>query len=292
MSKFLTSAAVTEFDNEVKHEYQAMQTLRQTVTIRTGVVGESYKFTRMGAGIANQKATQADVTPMDISHGRQTATLENWNAPEYTDIFDQAEVNFDERQELAKTIAMALGRREDQIIIDAMAAGTYSTTPGTDPDTGLSVVVAGALTVQQLREAALRGLTKRSAPAEGRTIAITADGVNQLLATTAVTSADFNSVRALVNGDLNTFLGLDFKIIAERDEGGLPGAGTSTCDAFVYHKAAVGFAVGIDMKTTIDWVAQKTSWLANGMLKAGAVIRENKGIVKVRYDDTATPAQS
>jgi len=71
MSKFLTQAAVTEFDNEVKHEYQGMATLRNTVTIRTNVIGEAYKFTRMGKGIANQKASQADVTPMDIDHEPQ-----------------------------------------------------------------------------------------------------------------------------------------------------------------------------------------------------------------------------
>ena len=88
MSKYLTDAAVIEFDNEVKHEYQGMKTLRECVTIRTNVVGESYKFTRMGKGIANQKASQADVTPMDIGHARQTAVMSNWNAPEYTDIFD------------------------------------------------------------------------------------------------------------------------------------------------------------------------------------------------------------
>ena len=45
------------------------------------------------------------VTPMDVTHEVQTATMQNWNAPEYTDIFDQAEVNFDEKQELATTIA-------------------------------------------------------------------------------------------------------------------------------------------------------------------------------------------
>lgn len=292
MSKFLSNAAVQEFGSEVKHEYQAMQTLRQTVTIRTGVTGDAYKFTRMGKGLANQKATQADVTPMDIQHGRQTASLDNWNAPEYTDIFDQAEVNFDEKSELAQTIAHALGRREDQIIIDTMAAGTYSATPGNDADKGQQVTIAGAMTVKQLREAALLGLTKRSVPAADRTIAITANGVNQLLATTPVTSADFNTVRALVNGELNTFLGLNFKLISARAEGGLPGEDTTTCQAFVYHKSAVGYAVGIDMKTTIDWVAQKTSWLCNGMLKAGAVIRENAGITRITYDDTALPAQS
>jgi hypothetical protein len=96
----------------------------------------------MGKGLANQKASQADVTPMDISHARQTATLQNWNAPEYTDIFDQAEVNFDE--ELAQTIAKAIGRREDQLIIDTLAGTTTGGGAGFsfvasndgDPDTG------------------------------------------------------------------------------------------------------------------------------------------------------------
>lgn len=291
MSKFLTNAAVIDFDNEVKHEYQAADTLRNCVSLRSNVTGESYKFTRMGAGIANQKATQADVTPMDISHGRQTAVLENWNAPEYTDIFDQAEVNFDEKSELAKTIAKALGRREDQIIIDAMAAGSYSATPS-GADQGYQSTIAGAMTVQQLRETALIGLTKRSVDMSDRTIAVTAEGVNQLLATTPVTSSDYNTVKTLVNGEIDTFLGLKFKVIASRDEGGLPGDGTATCSAFVFQKASVGYAVGIDMKTTIDWVAQKTSWLCNGMLKAGAVIRENAGVARITFDATVNPAQS
>jgi len=67
MSKFLSAAAVTEFDNEVKHEYQGMATLRNAVSFRGNVTGEAYKFTRMGKGLANQKATQADVTPISMS---------------------------------------------------------------------------------------------------------------------------------------------------------------------------------------------------------------------------------
>jgi len=294
MSKFLSNAAIQEFDSEVKHEYQGQGRLRKTVTIRTNVTGDAYKFTRMGKGLANQKATQADVTPMDINHGRQTATLQNWNAPEYTDIFDQAEVNFDEKQELAKTIAMALARREDQVIIDAMASGTYSATPGTDADTGLLIdLTAGnAMTVAALRQASTRGLTKRGVEAGERCIALTANALDQLLATTPVTSSDFNTVKTLVNGDIDTFLGFKFEVIEDRDEGGLPGSNTTAASAFAYHKSAVGYAVGIDMKTTIDWVAHKTSWLANGMLKSGAVIRENAGIVKILSDDTIVPAQA
>jgi len=292
MSKNLTNAAVTEFDSEVKHEYQGMQTLRTTVTVRTGVTGKAYEFAAMGKGMANQKASQADVTPMDIEYSRPVANLENWNAPEYTDIFDQAEVNFDERTELAQTIAKAIGRREDQIIIDAMAAGTYTATPTLSTEgLLLDAGVGNPLTVTQLRRASTQGLTKRAVEKSDRHIALTADSLDQLLATTPVTSSDYNTVKTLVNGDIDTFLGFKFHTIDTRNEGGLPGDGTTSVTSFCYHKQAVGIAIGIDMKTTIDWVAQKTSWLANGMYKAGAVIRENAGIVRILSDSTIIPAQ-
>jgi hypothetical protein len=288
MSKFLTNSAVQEFDAEVKHEYQGMGKLRNTVTLRTGVVGEAYKFARMGEGLANQKATQSDVTPMDIAHARQTATMENWNAPEYTDIFDQAEVNFDEKSELAKAIAKALTRREDQIIIDAIAAGTFSATP-TGADQGFLIANGGTnLTVDKLRAAAMSGLTDRNVDDEDRTLITSAAGVQKLLGDSEVTSTDFNTLKALVNGTLEqtTYMGFKIIIIGSRREGGLNKA-ANIRDCFAYQKAAVGYAVGIDIRTEINYIAQKTSWLCNGVLKAGAVLREARGVVKIQIDESA-----
>jgi hypothetical protein len=235
----------------------------------------------MGQGIANQKATQASVTPMNVGHSTQTATLQRWLAPEYTDIFDNDEVNFDEMKELAVTIAKALQRREDQLIIDAMNAGTYSTTP-TGADQGLDIVTGAAgLTVAKLRE-----INERFQDLEiedgDKFIAVTAKGLSDLLGTTEVTSSDFNSIKALVQGDLNTFLGLEFVTIGTRTEGGLPVVTDQR--AFAWHRDSLGHAVGnIDMMTKVDWVPEKTSWLSNGMLRAGSVIRENAGIVRVNY---------
>ena len=274
MSKFLTNAAVIDFDSEVKHAYQGMGNLRNCVTIRTGVTGESYKFTRMGSGIANQKASQADVTPMDIEHARQTAILSNWNAPEYTDIFDAAEVNFDEKTELAQTIAKALSRREDQLIIAAMDSVTYVNSSPTI-DQGTSVALGTAFNVAALRKAS-SVLSDKGVPESDRYIAYTAADRQSLMGEEEATSSDYNTVKALVNGDIDSFVGFKFKLIETREEGGLP-ANT----VFAWHKAAVGYAVGIDMKTTVDWIAQKTSWLCNGMLKSGAVAREGRGIVKL-----------
>jgi len=285
MSKFLSNAAVQEFDSEVKHEYQGTKTLRETVTVRTGVTGDAYKFTRMGKGIANQKATQADVTPMDITHGRQTANLENWNAPEYTDIFDQAEVNFDEKSELAMTIAKAIGRREDQLIIDALAAVSFAATNDSDPDTGrvFDISATRNFDLDSIRSAAGH-LDDIEADSGDRHIVLRAQAMQTLLEDTEVTSSDFNTVKALVNGDLDSYMGFKFHKIGTRSEGGLPGVAADRI-AFAYHKSSIGLAIGLDMSTTIDWVAQKTSWLANGIFKAGSVAREAQGIVKIQYDE-------
>lgn len=277
MSKYLSSVAQTEFDSMVKHAYQSAGKLRGAVTLRSGVVGDTYKFRKMGKGLANQKASQADVTPMDISHSLITCALENWNAPEYTDIFDQAEVNFDEKSELASVIANALGRREDQLVIDSMAAGTSTHT---------AITATAGFDVASIRQAgaALDGV---GAPMEGRFVLFNKTQKQQLLGTTQATSSDYMNVKALVAGDIDTFYGFKFILVDDRSEGGLAGGGTSSAAAWAFHRDSLGMAVGIDIKTEINYIAQKTSWLVNGLLKAGAVVRDNDGFVKINSDDTA-----
>lgn len=283
MSINLSNAAVQQFDDLVKHEYQAKGRLRKCVTIRTGVTGDTYQFTRMGQGIANQKATQASVTPMNVEHSRQPCILERWLAPEYTDIFDNDEVNFSEMEELAQTIAKALGRREDQTIIDAMNAGTYSTTP-TGADQGLDIATGAAgLTIAKLREINERFQDLEIDNSE-KYIAVTAKGIADLLDDPEVTSSDYNrnAIGGLLTGEIGQYMGLNFITLGTRTEGGLPVVTDQR--AFAWHKASVGYAVGnIDMMTKVDWVPQKTSWLTNGMLRSGSVIRENAGIIRVNY---------
>lgn len=281
MSKFLSSVARQEFDSQVKHAYQQAGKLRMCVTNRTGVVGDIYKFRRMGKGLANQKASQADVTPMDVSHNLINCILENWNAPEYTDIFDQAEVNFDEQSELAKVIAMAMGRRQDQLIIDAM--GNIPASAGT----ALTPIAVGAagFTVDKVREAGA-AFDGTGMGMEGRYIVWNKNQKQQLLGSTEATSSDFMNVKALVNGDIDTFYGFKFVLVEDRAEGGLPGVGTADATAYAFHTDAVGLATGIDIKTEINYVAQKTSWLANGILKAGSIVRDAEGVIEIHSNDT------
>ena len=48
---------------------------------------------------------------------------------------------------------------------------------------------------------------------------------------------------------------------------------------------STGYASGIDPRTEVNYIPQKVSWLANGLLKAGAVVRNSNGLVKVQCDE-------
>jgi len=275
MSKNLSPVAQQEFDSLVHQVYQGKNKLDGCVKLRTGVVADQYKFRTMGKGMANQKASQADVTPMDVTHSLISCTLENWNAPEYTDIFDQAEVNFDEKSELAASIAKALGRRKDQLVIDALDASTPTATIGTAVGTGTAMNIGKLL-------AAKEELDDNEVDDEGRIMLLTARSCASMLATTEIGSADYNTVRALAQGQIDTFAGFKFVFIGDRGEGGITKDGSNVYDGYAFHMDAVGMAVGLDMKTEINYIAEKTSWLTNGIMKAGAVAIDETGIVKVQ----------
>lgn len=278
MSKTLSVAAEAVFDSYVKHAYQDRGKLRPGVTLRTNVKGTTYRFNNLSAGLATQRTTQTDVIPMNLVHSNQTATLTYWNAAEYTDIFDQEHTSVNEREALSQAIAKAITRREDQLLIAAAEAASTSLTVATG--------IGGAnsdLNVAKLREI-VRLLGDNGVEVDGDMETITFvgsfNGQSALLSETEVTSADYNTVRALVNGEVKSFLGMDFIWLATRGEGGLSKA-SSVRTNFAYARSAMGLAVGMDMRTEVNYIPQKTSWLANGMFSGGAVDIDAGGLVEI-----------
>jgi len=278
MSALISTAFVAQFDAEVKQAYQGLSRLMGSVRTRTGVVGSTHRFPKIGKGLAQPRVPQSDVTPMNTAHSNATATLADWAAPEYTDIFDQQKVNFDERAQLVKVVAGALGRRLDQIIIDAAdGVGTTLLVPST-------VGTNAAMDMTKLRRTR-KLLDAQGVPSTGCHFAWSAAAKEQLLGSTPATSSDFNTARALVNGELNEFLGFKFHLIEDRDEGGLTLVGTDRT-LLAWHEDAVGLAIGINMSTEINYIAEKTSWLTTGKLSAGAVGIDALGIVEITIDES------
>ena len=275
MSIGLSPAFVTLFDAEVKQAYQGKAMLVGAVRQRRGVEGSTVKFPKVGRGVATPRIGQTDVTPLNVGFSNVTLTMEDWIAAEYSDIFSQQKVNFDERSELVQVLGNAIGRRQDQLVLNALANSGTSLTVGNDvggTDTNMNVA--------KLRQA--KGLMdKNNVPPTDRNIVIHANGLQSLLAETAVTSSDFNTVKALVNGELNTFLGFTFHVLGDRTEGGLAIDGSLDRTCFAFHKDAIGYGEGIAPKTEINYIPEKTSFLVASMFSAGATTIDAEGIVSI-----------
>ena len=269
----VSTAFVDLFDSEVKQAYQAESVLRGTMRTRTGVAGNTVKFPTIGKGVATLRVPQTDVTPLNVTYGQVTATMEDYIAAEYSDIFQQSHINFDERSELVQVVSKSIARRMDQIMIDALNAAGGTTAVATG--------IGGATTnmnIEKLRATA-KAMNQNNVPSEGRHLLMHASQLDALLGETEITSQDFASVKALVQGEINTFMGFKILTVGDRDEGGLPKPSTRTC--FAWHKDSMGYAESMAQKTEVNYVPEKTSFLVSSMFSAGSVSIDGAGIVKI-----------
>jgi hypothetical protein len=203
-----------------------------------------------------------------------TVTSRDWIVQEASNVFMQAKVNFDEITEVAKSCVMSIKRRVDQLAIDAMNASTTSLLVAND--------ISGTprdLTVDAIRQAAFL-LSKENVPMEGRTLLIHASGLKSLLGDDKATNADYVNVKALMTGEVNTFMGFRVVTIGDMVEGGLPKAGLNrTC--FAFHREAIGAIASMDLSTRVDYDPRLASYVATAMYSGNAVAIDNSGIVKI-----------
>ena len=283
MAQSITNAFVTLFDAEVKQAYQSESVLRQAVRLRSGVQGQTYKFNKLGKGSATARIPKTDVTPLNVTYSQVTATMSDYNAAEYSDIFHQAKVNFDERSELVQVVSKAIGRRIDQLVIDALNGASGAST------VAKTVVTSGSAAASNLNVgkliAAKKALDAKNVPFDDRCIAVHANNLAGLLGDERAVSGDFASIKALVSGEINTFMGMKFIVLGDRDEGGLP-LTSNDRSVFAFHRSAIGMAENMAQKTEINYVPEKTSFLVNSMFSAGAVSIDDEGIVKITCDES------
>ena len=278
MSTNLSPAFVQLFEAEVHQAYQSAAVLRGAARMRTGVIGDTVKFPKVGKGQASIRVPQTDVVPINAAFSQISVTLSDYVASEYSDIFNQQKVNFDERQELAQVVGNAIGRREDQILIDALEAASAGTT------VAKNVVTSGSAANSNLNVgkiiAAKKGLDAANVPPTDRHFVVHANNLAGLLSDERAISSDFQTLQALVQGNINQMMGFTFHIVGDRDEGGLPlSSSDRTC--FAFHRSALGCAVGIAPKTEINYIPEKTSFLVTSMLSMGAAAIDVEGIVDV-----------
>jgi len=282
MSQELSKDQVKLFDREVKMVFQhKVADIRNRVRVKTGnaasvqfgVVGKTSTVLKTGFGSDNPGG--------NMSHAPVTITTQNWTTlAEYTDIFLNKQVDFDERQIIAESVGLAMQRRLTQLVIDALVASSPSKTVA-DNVSGSS----DNLNTSMLRRAAML-LAKDGAFDIGNvTLLAHSYGVHYLPKEVVVSSIDYNNKKAMVNGDSGDIYGYNILQVGDMSEGGLP-LSTNARSNFAFNKAAVGLFVNMEPWVDISWDHRRGMHAITGYLSANAGVIDPLGVVKITTDES------
>ena len=222
MSVQVTTAMVEQYRGNVEHLVQQKGSrLRGCVSVET-VVGKNAFFEQIGSTDARKRTTRHSDTPrMDTPHSRRRVSLVDYDWADLIDDEDRIRLLINPTGPYAEAASRAMGRAMDTAIIDAadgtaftgVAGGTstsYDSNNTFDVQVGISPAADTGLNVGKLR-AAKQILDANEAEDDGRYMIINAKQLQNLLAETELTSSDYAAIKALVHGEINTFLGFDFK---------------------------------------------------------------------------------
>lgn len=221
MSVQITTAMVEQYKGNVEHLVQQKGSrLRSAVSTET-VVGKNAFFEQIGSTAAQLRTSRhADTPRMDTPHARRRVSLEDYDWADLIDSEDRVRLLIDPQGPYATAASNALGRAIDSAIVSAadgtaytgVAGGTstsYDSSNTVDVQVGISPAADTGLNVGKLR-AAKNVLDANEADDEDRYCIINAKQLQNLLAETEVTSSDFATVKALVSGQVDSFLGFQF----------------------------------------------------------------------------------
>ena len=217
MSEFVTTAFVEQYTSNVQMLLQQRGSKLRPYVTQGSYTGKGAKAVEQIGQIAAQKrlSRHADTPLISTPHDARWCHPNDWEAADLIDDQDKLRMLINPQSQYAMAQAYAIGRAMDDEIIRAMW-GTAKT--GEDGSTNTAfdtsnqqITTAGGLTVAKLAEAR-KILMSNEVDVDFDTlyIALKAKQFDDLLNITEVTSADFNTVKALVKGEINTFMGFTF----------------------------------------------------------------------------------
>jgi hypothetical protein len=292
MSFQITENFVQQYGNNFRVLYQQrMSRLRPWCQIESGIVGQSKSVERMGKAEAYDITSRhADTKFVEVPHSRRWLDLADKGWAELIDKLDKVRLLADPTNGYATLANAALNRQQDSVII-AAARGSARTNAGLSvlPTTqkiavgGSSLTLAKLLTTKEILDtnevdddASLQADGQGGTPA--RVFVVNAKMLTNLYGTTEIKSVDYNSVKALANGQIDTFLG--FKFVRTEL---IPKDGTATTGyGLAWSRSCVALGIGQEISASVDKRPDKNNaWQVFADMSIGATRLEDEGVVEV-----------
>jgi hypothetical protein len=287
MSDQISTAFVQQYTTNVGLLLQQRGSkLRDAVTVGSYSGKAAKAVEQIGSVTAQARTSRHSDTPLiSTPHDARWVFPTDYEWADLIDDQDKLRMLIDPTSPYAINGAYALGRAMDNLIVSA-ALGTAKTGENGTTNTSFAtasqqVGVGGTpagLTVSKLRSAKkILMANEVDVEQDPLYIAVTAKQLDDLLGTTEVTSSDYNTVKALVQGQVDTFMG--FKFIHTE----LLGVdGSSYRRVIAWAKSGLHLGMWNDINSRIDQRADK-SYSTQVYVKGtfGATRTEEKKVVEI-----------
>lgn len=215
MSTQITTAFVNQYSANVQMLSQQMGSLLRDAVDSETVNGDKAFFEQVGSAAAQARTTRhADTPLMDTPHARRMVTLTDYEYADLIDDQDKLRMLIDPTSTYARAAAAAIGRAMDDAIIAALGGtaktGTTGSTSTALPAAQKIVHGSAGLTLAKMISAKKILDEADTDPSIPRYMAVSPEQIEDLLNLSTVTSADYNTVKALVQGEIDTFMGFKF----------------------------------------------------------------------------------
>lgn len=314
MSFQITTAFVNQYKANIYMLAQQKGSRLRAACRQESQVGEKEFFDQIGPTAAVKRTSRHGDTPLiSTPHARRMVTLNDYEWADLIDKQDKIRTLIDPASAYSMNAANALGRGMDDEIISALLGNSYGGQDGSTvialPNTQKLVPTDGT-TVSKFDVNALLSIKKKFDDAdidedEERYLAVSSQQIQDLLSSTQVTSADYNSVKALVEGKIDTFMGFKFIRTQRLPVGAAPtfdkttgivGSGanglSNARSVMAWAKTGLIFSVGMDMEARIDERSDKSySTQVYARMSVGAVRMEEVKVVQA-YCKEATSVVS
>lgn len=220
MSQFITTAFVQQYTNNFMFlSQQKGSRLRNLVRTESGIVGSSAFYDQIGSVAAQARVTRHGNTPqLDTPHSRRMVTLADYEWADLIDDLDKVRMLADPTSAYMQSAIMAMGRGMDDVIIAAALGSSNTGVSGATavvlPNTQKLVANDGAAT-SAFNLNTLLQIKKKFDDSDvdesiQRNIALSSQQLQDLLNDSHIQNHDYNTVRALVTGTVDTFAGFSF----------------------------------------------------------------------------------
>jgi len=287
MSSQVTTAFVQQYTSNLQLLSQQKGSLFRNAVRVESQVGKNAYYDQVGSATAQKRLSRhgrhADTPQIDTPHARRRVSLVDYEYADLIDDQDKVRTLIDPTSPYSQATAFAMGRAIDDEIISAAFGTAYTGETGSTSTTFPSgqVVSVGSpvagLSIAKLVEAKQLLDEANVDTTLPRYVAVAPEQLADLLNITTVTSSDYNTVKALVQGEIDTFLGFKF-IVSTR-----LGTDGSNRRVIAWAEDGLLLSIGKDITAKIDERADKGyATQVYYAMSIGATRMEEEKVVEIK----------